>query len=105
MSGAVVLRVPANYKKPARRKYRVAQAPRPVGRSGFHKVIARIPGGPFYTVSEVAWVLEVNPKTIKAWIRHGKIKRASRYVEISGSLVYLYTTADLERIRRYAENH
>lgn len=112
MPGSVVLRVPANYRKPVRpRRYRVARSrrtgdmPMPVGRSGFHQVISRIPGGPYYTVAQVAWIVEVDPKTVKQWIKKGKIPRASFYTEISGSMVYLYTDDDVERIREYAENH
>lgn len=111
MPRSVVLRVPSKHKRPARKKYPVAkikrtgQMPMPVGRSGFHKVISRLEGGPYYTVAQVGWIIEVDPKTVKQWIKQGKVDPASLFTEISGSLVYLYTDADVERFRWYKENH
>lgn len=109
MSRAVLLRVPP--KGPVRKKKypvakkRTGRMTMPVGRSGFHKVISRLEGGPYYTVAQVAWIIEVDPKTVKQWIKQGKVDQATFQTEISGSLVYLYTDEDVERFRWYKENH
>lgn len=85
-------------RKPKDRKYPV------VGRSHIHQKVARLPGGPYYTVLQVAWILEKDPKTVKRWIRQGKTERASKYVRLHGEVVYLYTEADLERLRVFSES-
>lgn len=73
------------------------------GKSHFHRLIARIPGGPYYTVYELAFLIERDPKTIKRWLRGGKIGPASKTLEVYGELVYLYTADDVERFREFAE--
>lgn len=76
----------------------------PTGRSHFHRLIAKLPDGPFYTVDQVAWMVERKPKTVKKWIRDGKIERASKLMKVYGELVYLYTVEDVERFRVFAES-
>lgn len=76
----------------------------PTGRSHFHRLIANLPDGPFYTVDQLAWMVERKPKTVKKWIRDGKIERASKYIRVYGEVVYLYTVEDVERYRQFAEN-
>lgn len=60
----------------------------------------------YYTINEVAGKIHRAPKTIKAWIRSGEVKGATRYgVRGDGSsdqFVWLYTQTDLNRLRRYA---
>lgn len=91
------LRVPESQRK---RKH----PPPPVGRSHYHKLIKTLPGGPYYTVTELAWLVERQPKTVKEWIRDGKIERGGKYIEVYGQLVWLYTPADVERYLRFAES-
>lgn len=74
------------------------------GRSHIHRAIERIGGGPYYTVSELAFLIERDLKTVKKWIRSGRIERASKYIELHGELVYLYTPDDVERFRVFAES-
>lgn len=107
MPGSVTLRVPANYRKPVTKKTGTEQETgntvRPVGKSHFHKLISKLEGGPYYTVVEVAWLIERTPKTVKQWIRQGKTDPPSRYLEVYGERVYLYTEEDVERFRTYSE--
>lgn len=79
------------------------------GKSHIHRAIERLEGGPYYTVSELAFLIERDPKTVKKWIRlkktdeQGELK-ASKYIELHGELVYLYTPDDVERFRAFAES-
>lgn len=79
------------------------------GKSHIHKAIARLEGGPYYTVSELAFLIERDLKTVKKWIRQGREDdqgplKASKYIELHGELVYLYTPDDVERFRAFAES-
>lgn len=76
----------------------------PTGRSHFHRLIAKLPDGPFYTVDQLAWMVERKPKTVKKWIREGKIDPASKLLKVYGEVVYLYTVADVERFRVFADS-
>ena len=76
----------------------------PVGRSHYHRLIKTLPGGPYYTVAELAWLIERTAKTVKEWIRHQKIERGGKYIEVYGQLVWLYTIDDVERYREFAES-
>jgi hypothetical protein len=77
----------------------------PVGRSHFHRLIHTLPGGPYYTVVELAFLVERTPKTLKEWVREKKVDPASKMLEVYGQPVYLYTVEDVERFRQYAESH
>jgi hypothetical protein len=83
------------------------------GRSHIHRAIEKLEGGPYYTVSELAFLIERDLKTVKKWIRMGKnyptskynqLGTASKYIELYGELVYLYTPDDVERFRVFAES-
>jgi len=74
------------------------------GRSHFHKLIAKLPDGPYYTVSQVEFLVERDLKTIKRWIRSGKIEPPSKHIRVYGELVYLYTPEDVERFRAFADS-
>lgn len=83
------------------------------GRSHIHRAIARLGGGPYYTVSELAFLIERDLKTVKKWIRIGRkfpqskyaqLGTASKYIELHGELIYLYTPDDVERFRAFAES-
>lgn len=83
------------------------------GQSHIHRAIARLPGGPYYTVVELAFLIERDPKTVKRWIRtgrnlpaskYGQLGTASKYIKLHGELVYLYTPDDVERFRVFAES-
>lgn len=74
------------------------------GRSHIHRTIDRIEGGPYYTIKELAFLIERDPKTVKRWISAGRIDRASKYIKLHGELVYLYTPDDVERFRIFAES-
>lgn len=83
------------------------------GRSHIHRAIARLDGGPYYTVSELAFLIERDLKTVKKWIRmgrnlptskYGQLGTASKYIELHGELIYLYTPDDVERFRIFAES-
>lgn len=76
----------------------------PVGKSHFHKLIADLPGGPYYTVGQLAFLIERTPTTVKRWIRDGKVAKASKKLKAYGQVVYLYTDDDVERYREYAES-
>lgn len=85
----------------------------PVGRSHFHRLIRglELEGGPYYTVAEVAWIIERTEKTVKEWHRKNRVypslgtPGASKQMVVYGQLVYLYTEEDVERHLRYAERH
>lgn len=74
------------------------------GQSHIHRAIEKLDGGPYYTVKELAFLIERDLKTVKRWIRNGRIERASKYIELHGELVYLYTPDDVERFRAFAES-
>lgn len=109
MAEAVVLITRRRAAKPRVREIPVVGK----GRSHIHRAIARLPGGPYYTVAELAFLIERHPKTVKKWIRMGEIQpdskygrlgTASKYIELHGELVYLYTPDDVERFRVFAES-
>lgn len=99
MAQSVVLLTPRKAKQRTRKITVVGK-----GRSHIHRTIARLDGGPYYTISELAWMIERELKTVKRWLRNGRIETASKYIELHGELVYLYTPEDVERFRAFAES-
>ena len=96
MADSVVL---ITRKQPRDKPFPVAK-----GQSHFHRLIATLPEGPYYTIKEAAWLVERKPKTVKKWIREGRVDQASKFIRVFGELVYLYTEDDIERLRIFAEN-
>lgn len=79
----------------------------PVGNSHHHRILKTLPGGPYYSVSEVAWAAEVAVDTVKRWLRTGLIDphTGGEYVYANGSqVINKYTRQDLERICEFAES-
>jgi hypothetical protein len=81
---------------------RIGRKP-PVGNSSIHKMVGKLEGGPYYTVAQLAWYINVTEKTVKQWIRTGKIKGATKQISWHGQLIYLYTIDDMERFLKFAE--
>lgn len=100
MAESVVLLTRKKVAKPRRRELPVVGK----GKSHIHRTIERIEDGPYYTVKEVAFLIERDLSTVKRWIRSGRIERASKYIKLHGELVYLYTPDDVERFREFAES-
>ena len=53
----------------------------------------------FYTTKEVAGALEVTEKTVKRWIRGGRIA-AYRYINPNGYLIVLVAECEVNKINR-----
>jgi hypothetical protein len=82
---------------------------KPVIDSHFHRIIKKLPGGPYYTVAEVAFLIERHQKTIKRWHREGArdadgLLRPSKKTVIHGERIQLWTDDDVDRYRAYAES-
>lgn len=78
-----------------------------VKRPGIIDMVSRIPGGPYYTISQVATMVGRDPDTIRRWQKANAALKPTHQMPLgedqsTGQYVWLYTDADVRRLREYA---
>jgi DNA-binding transcriptional MerR regulator len=57
-----------------------------------------------YSTAQVARKIGIHRVTLQLWLTEGKVQ-PSKIVKLNGGKIYLWTAADVEKVRRYKAEH
>jgi hypothetical protein len=76
-----------------------------VKRPGIIDMVSRVAGGPFYTIKQVSTMIGKDPDSIRRWQKANEDLRPTHQMplgEDKGQYVWLYTEADVKRLREFS---
>lgn len=68
------------------------------GNSPVALIVAKLEGGPFYTISEASEITKIPKATLIYWRNHNLTKAPSQQVMVGLRKIYLYTKQDLAEL-------
>lgn len=72
------------------------------GGNSIGQIVANMPGGPFYTIQDVAVILKRPRDTIRRWRKHPLAPKPSQSFMFGRTKVYLWTDEDIEALKDWA---
>jgi hypothetical protein len=63
------------------------------------RMVAELPGGPYFLISQTHKLTGVPVATLRRWMRNKVTKAPSKQVNFGGLTVYLYTQDDIREIK------
>lgn len=76
-----------------------------MNQKGIMALVARVEGGPYYTITQVAEMIGKSTDTIRRWVKEGSVPAPTNKMNLGeegNSFVWLYTKEDVEMMAAYA---